>query len=66
MRVIATEMGIVLSFPNKKDLRGVIDHLQGMLEWVETVNAYPPHLYAIYEDDIPGDKIKKLLDEIKG
>ena len=65
MRVIATEMGIILSFPNRKDLEGTIGNLQGMFKWTEKENVDPPYLYAIYENDIPVKKINKLLDEIK-
>lgn len=66
MNVITTGMGFVLSFPNRKDLKDVANHLQGMLEWVEKENVDPPHLYAIFDDDIPLEKIDDLLDEIKG
>ena len=65
MRVIASTLGLVLYFETRKELKGVIQHLQGHLEWIEKENVEPPYLYSAFDDRIPRDEIDKMLDELK-
>ena len=65
MKIISTPKGIVLIFETLTDLRGIINHLSGMVEWIEDEDVSPPHLYAAFDDRIPSDEIQELLDEIK-
>lgn len=65
MKVIATVMGIVISFASIGELQGVIKHLQDQLEWIERENINPPYLYSQSDERIPKDEISKMLDEIK-
>ena len=66
MRVIASPLGLVLYFETRKELKGVIKHLQGHLEWIEKENVEPPYLYSTFDDRIPTEEIDKMLDELKG
>ena len=65
MKVIASALGIVLFFESKKELKGVIQHLQGHIGWIEQENANPPYLYSIHDDRIPREEIEEMFDKLK-
>ena len=65
MKTLGTTKGIVLIFGSLKELHGVIEHLSGMAEWIESEGISSPHLYALYDDRIPSDEINDMLDGIK-
>ncbi len=65
MKIISTSIGFILSFDSIKEVRGVIKHLYGMIEWIESENVPSPYLYAIFDDRIPHKEIQDVLDEIK-
>ena len=64
MKILSTPKGIVLIFTSLVDLRGVIDHLSGMVEWIEDEDISPPHLYSVSDDRIPNKEIQDMLDKI--
>ena len=65
MKILTTTLGFVLIFEATKDLEGVIKHLQGMLEWVESEDISPPHLYACRDERISKEDIEDLLNKLK-
>jgi hypothetical protein len=65
MKTLGTSKGIVLIFGSLDELRGVIDHLSGMLEFDEIENVPPPYLYAMFDDRIDSEEIEIMLDEMK-
>ena len=65
MKVIATELGFVLSFESIENMEEVISHLQGQLEWIKQENISPPYLYMTYDENINTEKVTKLLQELK-
>ena len=65
MKVISTSKGIILYFPTKEVLQGVIKHLQGQLEWIEKTDSIPPYLYCVYDDRIPNDEVDEMLTMMK-
>lgn len=65
MKAIGTPMGLILSFDSRKEIEGVIEHLQTYLGWADTENVDPPFLYALYDDRIPAGEMDKLMDELK-
>lgn len=65
MKILSTSMGFILNFDSIKEVRGVIEHLSGMIEWIESENVPSPYLYAIFDDRIPNKEIQEMLDEIK-
>jgi hypothetical protein len=48
MTIMVTANGYALVFKNLRELRGVVEHLEGMAEWIERDNRPAPHVYAIH------------------
>ena len=65
MKILSTPQGFVLIFDSLKEIRGVIKHLSGMSEWVESEDVPPPYLYSVFDERIPHEEIDEMLDEIK-
>lgn len=65
MKILSSPKGLVLIFESLKELQGTIKNLSGMLEWIETEDVPPPHLYSVFDDRIPHEEINEMLDEIK-
>jgi len=65
MKIISTSMGFIFSFDSVKEVKGVISHLSGMIEWIESENVPSPHLYAVFDDRIPHEEIQEILDGLK-
>ena len=65
MQILSTSKGFILISKSLDELRGVIDHLSGMLEWIESEKILPPYLYSIFDDRIDKQEIETLLDEMK-
>lgn len=67
MYVIATSIGFVLKFNSLKDLRNVVDHLNGMANWAEEEmqEGQPVKLaYITYDSEIDHEKAEDLLDTL--
>lgn len=65
MQFISSELGFILVFNNADDLAGRVEHLQGFLEFIRAEDVKPPHLYAVFDDRIPADEIKDMLEYTK-
>ena len=65
MNVLGTPQGIVVIFDSVVELKGVIEHLSGMIEWIETENVPPPYLYSMSDDKIDTPQIEDMLDRLK-
>jgi len=55
MIIISSSMGATLVFKDVDDLKTVIEHLQGQLEWVQSNSIKPPYLYHSFEECSEGD-----------
>jgi hypothetical protein len=65
MKIISTSIGFILSFDSIKEVEGVVSHLSGMIEWIESEEVPSPHLYAIFDDRIPNEEMQEVLDRLK-
>ncbi len=65
MIAVSNECGLTLVFKDVEDLRLVIAHLSGQLEWVEANDVPPPYIYTRYHSDIGKDEIDKYTDKLK-
>lgn len=65
MKIVSSSLAVILVFESRKNLQGIIEHLQGMLEWAEKDNVEPPYLYATFEDTVDRAKVLLWIDELK-
>lgn len=65
MRVVSTTAGFILVFNNKREIEGLVEHLQKQLEWIEQEGIEPPHLYSQFHESTPEDDVREILEELK-
>ena len=70
MKIISSDIGFALKFKDKEDLKTVVNHLSGMLEWKnkqtkdKEKNVYPA-VYAVANDTIGKQRFKEFVDNVK-
>ncbi len=70
MIIVSSDIGFAFKFKDKEDLKTVVDHLSGMLEWKNNQtkekekNIYPA-VYATANDTIDKQRFKEFVDSVK-
>ena len=62
---IGSPFGVTLVFANEQQLKGVIEHLQGMLEWACTNDIPSPYIYHIAHAHIATEEGEQWADWLK-
>jgi hypothetical protein len=58
-------IGFALKFESLEDLKRVVEHLQGQIEWAEQEKAEPPYIYLTYADKCSVEDAKEFMEKLK-
>ena len=62
---VASPFGVTFVFSTKAQLIGMIEHLQGMLEWAQKEDISQPYIYHIAHEQISTDELDKWTNWAK-